>query len=166
MEPFLFSQGEPLPTVFAGQELRSLPGHSRRDLCGGGDRIRTSGLVVCELPAVSVGSHRDPEYTLSENKKPPPRREAAAGRGPRETRGSVRDLREGAAFERALEEEAAFAVGGAAEGQGEDVAQILGEVDLEGVAHLLRQILEVGLVVLGEQDLGDPRPARRPGPSP
>src|SRR5215218_2422597 len=58
------------------------------------------------------------------------------------------------------EGEAAFAVGGAAQGQGEDVAQLGREVDVDGVDHLLRQVFEVGLVVLGQEDFGQARAHR------
>jgi hypothetical protein len=54
----------------------------------------------------------------------------------------VGDARVGAVLHLGLEEEASFAVGGAAEGQGEHVSEIVGEVDLERVADLLGKILE------------------------
>ena len=63
--------------------------------------------------------------------------------------GSVRDVGEGAVLERRLEEEAPLAVAGTPEGQGEGIAQILGEVDLQRVPHLAGQIVEVGLVSFG-----------------
>ena len=75
---------------------------------------------------------------------------------------SVGDAREGAVLQRVLEEEASLSVRGAPEGQGEHVSEILGEMELEGVADLLRQILEIGLVVFGQQDRGDPGPLRDP----
>src|SRR5215218_10517931 len=72
--------------------------------------------------------------------------------------GSVRDAGEGAVLERRLEEEAPLAVAGTPQGQGEGVAEILGEVDLQRLPNLAGQIVEIGLVVLRQQDLGDSAP--------
>ena len=63
--------------------------------------------------------------------------------------GSLVSVRHGIGRQGVAEEQPAFAVGGAPEGEGEGVAELRGEVDLVSLsAHLLRQVLEVGLVVL------------------
>ena len=53
------------------------------------------------------------------------------------------------------EEEATLLEARTAERQGQHLAEFLDEVDLHALARLLRQVLEIGLVLLREDDLGD-----------
>src|ERR1700694_6312340 len=58
------------------------------------------------------------------------------------------------------EEQAPLLVGGSPQGDGEHLAEVVGKIDLELVAQLPRQVLEVGLVVLRHQNGADARPHR------
>ncbi len=52
------------------------------------------------------------------------------------------------------EQQASLAERGPAERQGQDLSQLLHQEDLDLVADFLREVLEVGLVLLGQNDLG------------
>src|SRR5215213_2741392 len=58
------------------------------------------------------------------------------------------------------EEQPAFAEGGAPEREGKHFAQLLNQEHFDPVAHFARQILQIRLVLLGQNDRVDPGPNR------